>query len=655
MSRKRLLKIALVASVLALVNILSPKAHALSGSDFNPGRIIDDSVFFNKDAMSVNDIQNFLYAKSGPCDTNRPTTNANYQPPWTCLYQYRENTTTKENNIGRPTVNPSGSITGAQIIYDAAQQYNISPKALIVLIQKESSLITDNWPWSNQYRTATGYGCPDTAPCDAQYYGFYNQVNKAAFQFRRYATYPNEYNYKAGRNNNIGYHPNGACGAQTVYIQNQATAGLYNYTPYVPNAAALNNLYGTGDGCSSYGNRNFWRLYNDWFGSTAAAPYQWQITSQQYGGGDTTLNVGEKEILTVTAKNTGTATWYNSGSNPIRVATVDPQNRMSSFYDASWVSPSRPATMQQSQVAPGETATFSFTVQAPSAGTYNERLSLVVENQAWLNDPGMYFYLDVRNPSVGTQLISQSIPTSFEPNQTKAVRLIYKNNSNITWYKDGKYPARIGFRTGQAGSFIAPDWINSGRPATFIESSVAPGANATFDLNLKAPATAGTYNLTFEPVIENLAWLGNTVSAGTTVTAVDSQNRNYSGSYSWNIVAQQYAGGDTVVAPGGQETLTVRAKNTGTATWYKDGDYPVRLATVDPRNRGNSTFYYNTWAAPARPAALQETSVAPGGTGTFTFTVQAAQGGTFQERFSLVAENLAWFNDPGMYFYIEVK
>ncbi len=53
-----------------------------------------------------------------------------------------------------------------------------------------------------------------------------------------------------------------------MYIENQATAGLYIYTPYVPNQAALNNLYGTGDGCSAYGNRNFWRTFTDWFGST---------------------------------------------------------------------------------------------------------------------------------------------------------------------------------------------------------------------------------------------------------------------------------------------------------------------------------------------------------------------------------------------------
>jgi hypothetical protein len=166
----------------------------------------------------------------------------------------------------------SGIKTGAQIIYDVSQACGINPQVLIVLLQKEQSLITDDWPWSIQYRSATGYGCPDTAPCDSEYYGFFNQVYQAAKAFRRYEANPNGYNYKANRNNFILYNPNSACGGSNIFIQNQATANLYIYTPYQPNSAALNNLYGTGDSCSAYGNRNFWRMFNDWFGSTQLLP-----------------------------------------------------------------------------------------------------------------------------------------------------------------------------------------------------------------------------------------------------------------------------------------------------------------------------------------------------------------------------------------------
>src|SRR5699024_261440 len=48
--------------------------------------------------------------------------------------------------------------------------------------------------------------------------------------------------------------------------------------PYQPNRAALNAGYGTGDGCSAYGNRNFYNYFTDWFGST------------QGGGGGGTAN-----------------------------------------------------------------------------------------------------------------------------------------------------------------------------------------------------------------------------------------------------------------------------------------------------------------------------------------------------------------------------
>ena len=239
-------------------------SRALSGSDWSASNIINDSTFLNSSSMSANDIQSFLNTMVPNCDTwgSQPSefgggtradwaTARGYAPPYTCLKDYSQN-----------------GQSAAQIIKTAADQQGINPKAIIVLLQKEQGLVTDTWPLESQYRAATGYGCPDTAPCDAQYYGLYNQVNKAAYQFKLYATYPTQYRYKAYQDNFIQWNPTAECGGSTVRIQNQATAGLYNYTPYQPNAAALNNLYGSGDGCSAYGNRNFWRTFSDWFGST---------------------------------------------------------------------------------------------------------------------------------------------------------------------------------------------------------------------------------------------------------------------------------------------------------------------------------------------------------------------------------------------------
>ena len=89
------------------------------------------------------------------------------------------------------------------------------------------------------YQIAMGYGCPDSAVCDTQYYGFSNQLYNAAHQFQRYTHNPTGYNFQVGITNQILYNPNTACGRKPVVVQNQATANLYDYTPYTPNAAAL--------------------------------------------------------------------------------------------------------------------------------------------------------------------------------------------------------------------------------------------------------------------------------------------------------------------------------------------------------------------------------------------------------------------------------
>lgn len=242
---------------------------AVAGSQFNAGRIIDDVVFFSANTMSVNDIQAFLNSKVPVCDTNHASTSPSNQPPFICLKDYHQDEPTRAAETGLCNgISPRTASTSAQIIYDVAHSCGVNPQVLLVLLQKEQSLVTDTWPWTTQYRSATGYGCPDTAPCDAEYYGFFNQVYSAARQFRYYANNPTLFSYRMGRSNNILYNPNSSCGSSPVYLQNQATAGLYNYTPYQPNAAALNNLYGTGDSCSAYGNRNFWRMFNDWFGAS---------------------------------------------------------------------------------------------------------------------------------------------------------------------------------------------------------------------------------------------------------------------------------------------------------------------------------------------------------------------------------------------------
>ena len=193
--------------------------------------------------------------------------NGRPQPPYICLKGYTQNISGKSADSYCSGSVSGGNKSAARIIYDVAQACNISPKVLLVTLQKEQSLITDDWPWPVQYQKAMGYGCPDTSGCDPQFAGFFNQVWYAARQFQRYKIQSSLFNHRAGQTSRVYYNPSTSCGYTNITMYNHATAGLYNYTPYQPNSAALSNLYGTGNSCSAYGNRNFWRMYSDWFGN----------------------------------------------------------------------------------------------------------------------------------------------------------------------------------------------------------------------------------------------------------------------------------------------------------------------------------------------------------------------------------------------------
>ncbi|SDR81557.1 hypothetical protein [Agrococcus carbonis] len=252
---------AALAVVLAagfLVATPATEAEAATAADFNPGNIISDQNFFDGDAMSASEVQSFLNAQVRQCETG-----------YTCLKDYRQNAPSMPSNAYCAAMPARDNDTAASIITRVAQACDVSPRVLLVLLQKEQSLVSLTRPTQIRYDRATGFACPDTAPCDSSFGSFFYQVYYAARQFQRYAKHPESYNHRAGQQNRVLFHPNAACGSSTVYIANQATAGLYNYTPYQPNAAALTNLYGTGDSCSAYGNRNFWRMWTDWFGNPA--------------------------------------------------------------------------------------------------------------------------------------------------------------------------------------------------------------------------------------------------------------------------------------------------------------------------------------------------------------------------------------------------
>lgn len=469
----KLLVVALLSISLAGL-MTSDKASALSGGEFNASRIMDDAVFFNSNTMGPADIQAFLNAKVPVCDTGGSLprggtsraaygTSRGYPPPYTCLKDYAQAIPNKGPDAYCAGGIGGGTKSAALIIYEVGQACGVSPKVLLVLLQKEQSLVTDDWPWSIQYRSATGYGCPDTAPCDAEYYGFFNQVYNAARQYQRYAKQPQLYNYRGGATSYVQYNPNAGCGGTNIGMQNQATAGLYNYTPYQPNQAALNNLYGTGDGCSAYGNRNFWRLYNDWFGPThTTVPWAWSYEGQwaysdagrtRQFTGTPTAAPGAKIYVRFKARNMGTQTWQQSF---MHVGTTRGMDRASQFNEAGWLNNARPAQLVESSVPPGSIGTFEFAMQAPATtGTYNEYFNVVAEGISWLNDLGLFFTINV-NTASSPNNANKSVLNSGETINKGDYLLSADSQSVLTLQNDGNLAQyqdfNIFWETGTQGS-----------------------------------------------------------------------------------------------------------------------------------------------------------------------------------------------------------
>jgi len=264
---KRLLALVLcavtaIAGLTLAGNVAAPPAQAISGSEFDPGNIISDDNFYDPHALTQAEVQAFLASKV-TCQNSL------------CLAVARFDSTSQPANPMCAAYPGGPGEPASQIIFKVQQACGISARALLVILQKEQGLITNPAPTDSRIRIAMGYACPDTGSCDVTSYGFFNQVYNAAKQLQRYGNPPGTSNtftwFPVGTPTAVRYSPAPDCKSPVITIRNKATAALYYYTPYQPNPEALANLYGVGNDCSSYGNRNFWVYYYQWFGNPVAS------------------------------------------------------------------------------------------------------------------------------------------------------------------------------------------------------------------------------------------------------------------------------------------------------------------------------------------------------------------------------------------------
>ena len=236
---------------------IGPAPVTTDMTGFDAARIIDDEVFYDSTTMTAQGVADFIEQTNAGCQTGDDGT--------LCLAEATFDTEDREVTTACPGgYKGVAAESAAQIISKVATSCDINPQVLLVLIQKEQGLLTASGDslTARDYEAAAGYDCPDHERCNPQFAGFFAQLYGAATQFQDYRLAPEAYQVVAGVPVQLAYSPDTACGTGELTAANQATAGLYNYTPYQPNATAA---YG-GNDCTSWGNWNFYGYFRAFFG-----------------------------------------------------------------------------------------------------------------------------------------------------------------------------------------------------------------------------------------------------------------------------------------------------------------------------------------------------------------------------------------------------
>jgi RHS repeat-associated protein len=196
------------------------------------------------------------------------------------------------------------------------------------------------------------------------------------------------------------------------------------------------------------------------------------------------MSPGQSYAVTVTMSNTGTTTWSTAG---YRLASKNPADNLNWGLNRVPV----PAT------APSANSVISFEITAPSTpGTYNF--------QWQMGQTGVEFFgalstnLAIKVGLDNAAFVSQSVPSTMVPGQTYPVSVTMQNTGSTTWAA-----GTVGL-----GSQSPPGNTVWGPSKVSLASPVAPSAQVTFNFNVTAPTSPGTYDFRWRMVEGTDGWFG---------------------------------------------------------------------------------------------------------------------------------------------------
>ena len=352
-------------------------------------------------------------------------------------------------------------------------------------------------------------------------------------------------------------------------------------------------------------------------------------------GTPTTIKPGEMVGVPLTLTNTGSLTWAANAGNQVYITYH--------WYNSNWQPVEWGTGLRSSftsDVTAGQMVSLTASLKAPSTvGSYNLIWDMVQEGVAWYSGAGAPV-LGVSGITVAAtqtkdlQWVSQSTPTSIKPGQMVGVPITLTNTGSLTWPNNGANPVYVTYHWYNS-SWQPVEW-GIGLRSSFA-SDVPSGQMVSLTASLKAPSTAGSYNLIWDVVHESVAWysgLGAPILGVSGISVVASQAKD---------VQWVSHNTPTILTANQQVNVSVTLTNTGSQTWSKGGANPVKISYHWLNASTGAVVVWNgLWSS-------LPLDIAPGQMVTLTASLQVPlSAGSYNLMWDMVQEGVGWFSGTGV-------